>query len=279
LPEQTQSIPSRVELLAQLRDQFRTLAAGEPKAALVAAKQLTNQVERETALLALVTEWKQGDLSPPRQRAWAIENYGLEAGLGMELTKNPELALQWANELTDGQGRAALLQKTAIAMLDSDPASAFALSEQFAPGERRDFVNAVFAGWAAKDTEAALRWADQMPDQAEAESALQAIRTVAPVGIGAELRVQDGYPIINSLISGSPAELSGMLHSGDRIVALAQGESAFVDTRTLPLPDIVKMIRGAPGTTLQLQVLSADAQPGALPQFVSIQRGQVKFKR
>lgn len=270
---------NKVERLAQLRETFRALAAGEPKAALGAARQLTDEVERETALLALLTEWKHGELASPRQRAWAIANFGLEAGLGMELAKDPELAVLWATELTEGQGRAVVLQHAAVALLDSDPAAAFALSEQFAPGERRQFYDSFFAGWAQKDTDAALQWATQLPDEAERDAATKAIRNVAPVGIGAELRMQDGYAVINRLLPGTPAELGGQLRPGDRIVAVAQGDHAYVDARGVALNDLVGAIRGAPGTLLQLQVLPADAPPDSLPRTVSIVRDQIKFKR
>jgi hypothetical protein len=278
-PEIVPAATNRVEVLARLREQFRALAAGDAKAAMAAAKGLTNEVERETALLTLVTEWTHGELSPPRARATAISTFGLEAGMGMELVNNPQLAVLWANEMTQGPARLALLEQTAAALLDSDPAAAFELIHQVAPGEQRQFVNALYASWASTDTDAALRAADQIQDPAEHDAALQAIRSTAPVGIGAELRTQDGYPVINGLVPGTPAEASGQLHKGDRIVALAQGENAFVDTHNVSLGDIVQMIRGAPGTMVQLQVLPADAAPDSPPRTVAIWRDQLKFKR
>jgi len=277
--ESPPAVTNRVEALARLRDQFRTLASGDPKVAMVAAKGLTNEVERETALLALVTEWTHGDLSLPRARATAISTFGLEAGLGMELVNNPELAVQWANEMTQGPARLALLEQTGAALLDSNPAAAFELVQQAAPGEQRQFLNSLYASWASTDTDAALRAADQIKDPAERDAALQAIRTTAPVGIGAELRTQDGYPIINGLIAGTPAEASGQLHKGDRIVGLAQGDNAFVDTHNVSLGDVVQMIRGAPGTLVQLQVQPVDAAQDSPPQTVTIWRDQLKFKR
>ncbi len=278
-PEQPPAPPNKAERLAQLRETFRALAAGDPTIALRASRQLTNEVERETALLALVTEWTHGELRSPRQRAWAVANFGLEAGLGIELSRNPELALLWANELTESQNRAVVLQHAAIALLDSDPAAALALGEQIAAGERRQFSDSVFASWAQQDTEAALQWAEQLSDPTEREAALKAIRSVAPVGIGAELRLQDGYAVINRLLPGTPAELSGQLRPGDRILALAQGDNSFVDARGLGLKDLVEAIRGAPGTLLQLQVLPADAPLDSPPRTLSIVRGQIKFKR
>jgi len=276
--EESARATNKLQRLNDIRETFHALAAGDTTNAMRAAKLLTDDTERETALLTLVTEWTRGELSPSGQRARSIAFLGLEAGLGMELVKNPALAVLWANELTEGPGRSALLQQTAIALAASDPAAAFALSAQVPENEREQFNRAVYGGWAENDTAAALQWANELPDPAERESGIQAIRQVAPVGIGAEVRVQDGYPIINRLIPGTPAELSGQLHPGDRIVALAQGDSSFVEARSLPLADVVQMIRGEPGSTLQLQILPAGAPLDSPPQTISIIRDQIKFK-
>jgi len=268
---------NKLERLSKIREQFQLLAAGEPAVALRAAKQITDETERETALLALVTQWTHGELKPSRERARAIGMYGLEAGLGMELSKNPELAVTWANELTDGPGRQALLSETAVSLARSDPAAAFALGDQLPEDQRRQFSDSVFAGWAGKDTEAALQYTDQLSG-ADRDGAIQAIRTTAPVGIGTALAVEDGYPVVRQLLPGTPAEASGQIHQGDRILALAHGDNSFVNAQGIPLSDLVQMIRGAPGTTLQLQILSANAPPGSPPQTISITRDQLKFK-
>jgi hypothetical protein len=278
LPDLSIPVTNKLERLAQIRESFQNLAAGDPETALRVAIQITNETERETALLTLVTQWTGGELGPPRERARAIEIYGLEAGLGMELAKVPQLAVTWANTVTDGPGRVALLGQAAIFMTASDPAPAFALGDALPEEQRRRFFDSVFAGWAAQDTEAALNWADQLADPSQHEQAIQAIRTQAPVGIGTALAMQDGYPVVQQLMSGAPAELSGQIHPGDRILALAQGDSSFVDAHGVPLSDLVQMIRGAPGTTLQLQILSADAPSGSSPQTISITRDQIKFK-
>jgi PDZ domain len=272
-------ITNKLERLNRIRQSFVALAAGNPTNALRAVKDLTDETERETALLALATQWTQGRLGSARDRARFIAAYGIEAGLGIELADNPELAVLWANELTQGAGRAAILRQTAVSLVNSDPTAAFALGDQLPPDEQRNFLDAVFAGWGGTDTDAALKWADQLQDPAQRDAAIAAIRTMAPVGIGAALSIQDGYAVINQLFPGTPAELSGQIHPGDRIVALAQGDNAFIDARGLPLKDIVDMVRGAPNTTLQLQLLAADAGPGTPPRTVSILRNQLKFKR
>ncbi len=205
--------------------------------------------------------------------------FGLDAGLGIELAKDPGLALLWANEFTEGPKRSEFLQQIAHNMVRSDPTSAFALNEQLPETDRRKFYEALLANWASFDTDAALIWAEQFSDPTDREAVIQAIRTAAPVGIGAELRAQDGYAIIQGLVSGSPAQRSGLLQPGDRIVAIAQGNSPFINAQDMNLANIVEMIRGAPGTTLQLQVLSPGAPPNSAPRIVTIIRDQIKFKR
>jgi len=278
--EKLSSATNKLERLAQIREMFRSLAAGDKLDAMRAAKQITDANERETALLTLVTEWTQGDLGSPQLRAERIARVGLEAALGMELAKHPELALLWADELTEGDGRANVLQVMARHLVNSDPAAAFALAQQFPEDNRRGFSDAIFANWASHDTDAALKWAQQHPDPAEREAAMQAIRTSAPVGIGTALSMQNGYPVITDLVPGMPAERSGQLNKGDRIVAIAQaGGGAFTDLNEVPLQNVVEAIRGAPNTMLQLKVLPAGAAPNTPPKTVIIVRDQIKFKR
>ena len=198
--------------------------------------------------------------------------------LGVELAKDPELAMLWANELTEGPGRAAIIQQTARMMVGTDPAAALALNEQLPEGDRKQFFDSLFGDWALKDTEAALQWADKFPDPTDRDAMLQAIRASAPVGIGAQLQIKDGYPSVNGLMAGSPAQLGGQLQPGDRIIALAQGDNAFMNMQNVALADVVQMIRGAPGTALQLQILAADAPPNAPPRTITIYRDQIKFR-
>lgn len=82
----------------------------------------------------------------------------------------------------------------------------------------------------------------------------------ALVGIGAHLRDIDGYCVIERLLPGGPAEASGQIHPGDRIVAVAQGmDGEMVDVVGMRLRRVVQMIRGEPNTIVRLMVLPADS--------------------
>ncbi|GEM_PF-2037694 len=117
----------------------------------------------------------------------------------------------------------------------------------------------------------------QRPGARNGDAASAAAPEVTLVGIGIEL--QNGYPDIKRLFPGSPAELCGQLHPGDRILALAQGDQAFVDSRKLGLQELVQMIRGKPGTTIRLQVLPADAPPVATPRTIALVRNSYAINR
>ncbi|MCC5833357.1 MAG: carboxy terminal-processing peptidase [Opitutales bacterium] len=81
----------------------------------------------------------------------------------------------------------------------------------------------------------------------------------ALVGIGAQLRDIDGVTVIESLIPGGPAEMSGQIHPGDQILEVAQGDSEPVDIVGMKLRRVVQQIRGEPGTEVRLTIVPADS--------------------
>jgi carboxyl-terminal processing protease len=98
------------------------------------------------------------------------------------------------------------------------------------------------------------------------------------VGIGAELRSEDGYAKIQRLVPGGPAERGGHLKVNDRIVAVAQGEGEFEDVMDMKLDKVVERIRGKKGTTVRLQVLPASSVDPAKRDVINIVRDEVKLK-
>ncbi|MEN8168106.1 MAG: PDZ domain-containing protein, partial [Pseudomonadota bacterium] len=68
-------------------------------------------------------------------------------------------------------------------------------------------------------------------------------------GIGAVLRSEDEYTVVQKTVVGGPAKLSGQLHAGDRIVGVGQGlESEIEDVIGWRLQDVVEKIRGPKGS-------------------------------
>lgn len=93
-------------------------------------------------------------------------------------------------------------------------------------------------------------------------------------GIGAQLRDVDGYCVVESVLPGGPAEQSGSLHPGDRIVAVAQGDGEAIDVVGMKLRRIVNMIRGEIGTTVRL---TTQAPASEKRKTISIVRDRIEL--
>jgi carboxyl-terminal processing protease len=94
-------------------------------------------------------------------------------------------------------------------------------------------------------------------------------------GIGAALQSTDGGFQVTKIIPGSAADLHGKLKPADRIVGVGQGESGeIVDVKDLKLAQLVHLIRGRRGTTVQLRVI-----PDGLDQAVTyqIEQGNIRL--
>lgn len=75
-------------------------------------------------------------------------------------------------------------------------------------------------------------------------------------GIGATLSSQDGYTVIEQLVTGGAAQKSGQLMTQDKIIAVGQGDSGPLEpVIDMPLKDVVRLIRGKKGTKVRLSIL------------------------
>src|SRR5262249_48022350 len=74
-------------------------------------------------------------------------------------------------------------------------------------------------------------------------------------GIGALLRSDNGYTTVSEIIPGGAAANDHRLKVNDKIIAVAQGDSKWVDVVDWKLTEVVKLIRGPRGTKVQLKVL------------------------
>jgi carboxyl-terminal processing protease len=98
------------------------------------------------------------------------------------------------------------------------------------------------------------------------------------VGIGAMLRTDDGYAKIESLVPGGPAQTDGRLKVGDRITAVAQGGTEYVDVRDMRLDKVVELIRGKKGTKVRLLAIPANAPDPSQRKNVELVRDEIKLK-
>jgi carboxyl-terminal processing protease len=98
-------------------------------------------------------------------------------------------------------------------------------------------------------------------------------------GIGAVLQTRDEYTVIREIVPGSPAALSNKLKVGDRIVGVAQGDSApFTDVLGWRIDDVVTLVRGTKDSTVRLDVLPGDAGTDGKHQSVSLVRKKISME-
>ncbi|MGC1549845.1 MAG: carboxy terminal-processing peptidase [Rhodanobacter sp.] len=95
-------------------------------------------------------------------------------------------------------------------------------------------------------------------------------------GIGAQLQARDDYTMIFTLVPGGPADKSGKLKPGDRIIAVGQGDSgAMTDVIGWRLDDVVNLIRGKKDTTVRLEILPADSGLDGKHEMIPLVRQKV----
>lgn len=93
-------------------------------------------------------------------------------------------------------------------------------------------------------------------------------------GIGATLREQEHYILVNDLVPGGAAWQQGKLEVGDLILSVAQEGKDPVDVMDMPIGKVVSMIRGPKGTVVVLTVKKPD---GSL-KTISITRDVVRIE-
>jgi len=93
-------------------------------------------------------------------------------------------------------------------------------------------------------------------------------------GIGATLREQEHYILVNDLVPGGAAWQQGKLEAGDLILSVTQEGKEPVDVMDMPIGKVVSMIRGPKGTVVILTVKKPD---GTL-KTISITRDVVRIE-
>jgi hypothetical protein len=96
------------------------------------------------------------------------------------------------------------------------------------------------------------------------------------IGIGVSLRVAGDYVVIQDILPGSPAAALKDIHTGDRILAIAQGDGPAVDAKNMPSDKVIGLIRGQAGTTVRL-TLAAQGEDDSPARTVDVVRAKVNL--
>ncbi len=93
-------------------------------------------------------------------------------------------------------------------------------------------------------------------------------------GIGARLKYDDGYTVVEEVIQGGAAFSDGRLVKGDKIIGVSfDAVSDYVDVVEMKLTKVVDMIRGKKGTKVKLQILK---EAGGIEEY-ELTRTKVKI--
>jgi carboxyl-terminal processing protease len=97
-------------------------------------------------------------------------------------------------------------------------------------------------------------------------------------GIGAVLRMDNEYTMVQKTIAGGPAKLSGQVQGGDRILGVGQGVQGEVeDVIGWPLQDVVEKIRGPKDSVVRLQ-LQPKGNDASKVKLVTLIRNKIKLE-
>jgi carboxyl-terminal processing protease len=98
-------------------------------------------------------------------------------------------------------------------------------------------------------------------------------------GIGAVLRNDNEFTEVQNTVPGGPAERSGEINGGDRIVGVAQGaDGEMEDVIGWRLQDVVDLIRGPKDSIVRLSILPKKEGFGGRSREVTLVRDEIKLE-
>ena len=185
-----------------------------------------------------------------------------ESGIAQNANKYTQNEVYWKSQWEEQQ--LAFMEKKALLENETDPQ------------ERLRLLDSMMK-YVRFDTMAALEWAMALEDPDERRAALEAINEKALVGIGAQIELdKEGLPKIKETTVLSAIGATGKVQPGDYIASIINEDGSTIDLHGMPLPDIVKLLRGKPGSTVRL-VMERMSEDGGEPVFfnVDVQRSML----
>jgi hypothetical protein len=282
------------EKRAQLRDQALTttgrrqsievelsalLAASKPDPQLTAAwlDASSNRTVRSEMLATLVNAFPRDnpDAILKRMEGWTPwEKERVSRHFLSQWTyENPQEAWAWYQ---NAQSRfdTDLSSSIFMAWSDKDPEGAQKLLGTLPESpQRRTLLDTIGRNLAMKNTDAAVAWADGLADPKEREIAQRSVYEGAPRGVGAVLDFKDGFPVLRGVVPGSPLEGTA-IKPGDRLLEVRQPDGATHSLYGNDLQTTVNLIRGEPGSQMQLRILRQNGDKFE-EHLIPVTRGQL----
>lgn len=257
------------------------LASARPDAELASAwlDAFSNHSNRSELLLSLARSMDGNELDTVLARTeawtpWEKERVTRNA-LASWSYKSPKEAWEWY-QANRGRFEQDLSSSVLGPWASSDPAAVKGLLHSIQdPAQRRVAIEAIGKVLAERNTDDAVAWANGFEDATDRQEANRAIYEGAPRGIGAVLRVENGYPTVNGIVPGSPLDGSGV-QKGDQFLEIWESNGTKHTLYAKDLATTVNLIRGEPGSQLMLRVLRHNQSSDQLEEhLVQITRGQL----
>ena len=144
------------------------------------------------------------------------------------------------------------------------------------PEDRRLTIEEISASLAEQGTDRALDWVESLADAEERDTGMQAVYQNTSKGIRALLKLESGFPKISDIMpKGGLASTD--LREGDLIV---QAQDSDKDPHNLygrNMQDIFGLLRGTPGSEVEIRFLSENQATGPLYEHSAILERDLLF--
>jgi hypothetical protein len=257
------------------------LASSRPDAELAAAwiDAFSNHGSRSEILLGISSALadKNPDTVLARTEGWTPweQERVMQRVLANWADESPNDAWQWY-QANRGRFDQDLSSSILNSWASSDPEAVKALLNSIQEqGQRKAAIEAIGKVLARNHTDDAVAWANAFDDPTERQDAHRAIYEGAPRGIGAVLKVEQGFPTVSGIVPDSPLDGSGV-QAGDRILELWESNGAKHPLYAEDLATTVNLIRGEPGSHLTLRLLRWNETSSQFEEhLVPVTRGQL----
>jgi hypothetical protein len=193
--------------------------------------------------------------------------------------RDGKAALDWSLQIADPTLRENIQRSINSAWARFDLDGAKTHLQTLSAGSTRDsMISAIASKLASNDTAAAFAWLQELATPADQTLARGIVESLAPVGIGTQLSMKEGLPVVTGLVSGASAQLSQQVQPGDRILGVdTDSEGEFISTQGMDLEKVGSLIRGQRGTSVRLQISRANGHGFDPPRVVVLPRSQVFY--
>ncbi|MBK5942451.1 MULTISPECIES: carboxy terminal-processing peptidase [Halorhodospira] len=147
------------------------------------------------------------------------------------------------------------------------------LRDRAVDADNEDIMDQFLSAWAGAYDPHSTFLSPQRSEEFDMQMSLQL------EGIGAKLTMDQDFTEIVELIPGGPAEQSGELREGERIIGVADGDDGEMkDVVGWRLDEIVDMIRGPKESVVRLNVLPPAGASESSPREVRLVRNKVDLE-